>query len=515
MFPTSSPWERMEWEWEGQGATKQPMRPQLSRTNRCRANLWNQRTDTKIFLTWTVFTDTWSDEEKKDGGWPRDNITLETCHPWCQHVKWRVASSKPSPTAGCWHPGSDNGWSDDWLRSNTLFHIFIVFRGAALTHFHSSVVLAWRSSPGKQNKNIYPSVYSLPEFSIELPAQAALWNTGPKKKCLQLLVHSKKKQNTELRKSILKAKEHFNFVASSPALSPLLIWTPRTNTASGAALFSGHLDWTYLCGMRHFFFFFPPKQAQMIFKSYSTKTATYVRNPSLPDRTERKQSKVQVSSFPASSQLVVHSRASFALKLLSKGCFFLRFSDFQYLSVSRKENTNIFRSRHNFKCMLLLNSQMPGPPSPRPTRVPGRLNTFSETVVTFDPCQATMRLGHVVEQAHSYLSVSRALAQGQLSSQPRGRRVHSHGAVPGLADQKKKKKSPLHSALFFIPTMGPTDDSMRSLIYVKQTRRNCCAWSPRWVGEREFSKLVQHLGTQQILFTNKGDFLYAICWLPV
>lgn len=28
---TSSPWERMEWEWEGQGATKQPMRPQLSR----------------------------------------------------------------------------------------------------------------------------------------------------------------------------------------------------------------------------------------------------------------------------------------------------------------------------------------------------------------------------------------------------------------------------------------------------------------------------------------------------
>lgn len=32
-----------------------------------------------------------------------------------------------------------------------------------------------------------------------------------------------KKKITELRKSILKAKEHFNFVASSPALSPLLI----------------------------------------------------------------------------------------------------------------------------------------------------------------------------------------------------------------------------------------------------------------------------------------------------
>lgn len=156
----------------------------------------------KVFLTWTVFTYPCSDEEKMDGGWPRDNIKLETCHPLCQHVKLRVASSEASPTAGCWHPGSDNGWSDDWLRSNTLFHIFIVFKGAALTHFHSSVVFAWRSvtlwikkkkklysSPGKQNKNIYLSVYSLPDFSIELPAQAALWNTSQKKKCLQLLVH--------------------------------------------------------------------------------------------------------------------------------------------------------------------------------------------------------------------------------------------------------------------------------------------------------------------------------------
>lgn len=96
---------------------------------------------------------------------------------------------------------------------------------------------------------------------------------------------------------------------------------------------------------------------------------------------------------------------------------------------------------------------------------------------------------------------------GEEGPQPRRR--------AGIGWSKKKKKSPLHSALFFIPTMGPADDGMRSLIYVKQTRRNCCAWSPRWVGEREFSKLVQHLGTQQILFANKGDFLYAIRWLPV
>lgn len=62
----------------------------------------------------------------------------------------------------------------------------------------------------------------------------------------------------------------------------------------------------------------------------------------------------------------------------------------------------------------------PPPSSPSPTRVLRWLSTFSETVVTFDPCQATMCLGHVVEQARSYLSVSRALAQGRPSSPRQG-----------------------------------------------------------------------------------------------
>lgn len=181
----------------------------------------------------------------------------------------------------------------------------------------------------------------------------------------------------------------------------------------------------------------------------------------------------------------------------------------------RKENTNIFRSRQNFKCTLLLNCQMPGSPSPRLTRVPEWLNTFSETVVTFDPCQATMRLGHVVEQAHSYLSVSRALARGQLSSQPRGRRVHSHGAVPGLVDQKKRRKALSTLRCFSFLRWVPLTTAWEVWYMWNRPGATVAPGPPDEFGEREFSKLVQHLCTQQILFTNKGDFLYTICWLPV
>lgn len=182
---------------------------------------------------------------------------------------------------------------------------------------------------------------------------------------------------------------------------------------------------------------------------------------------------------------------------------------FQWLSVSLKEKkTNIFRSRHNFKCTLLLNCQMPGSPSPRLTRVPGRLNTFSETVVTFDPCQATMRLGHVVEQAHSYLSVSWALARGQLSSQPRGRRVHSHGAVPGLADQKKRRKALSTLRCFSFLRWVPLTTAWE--VWYMWNRPGATAWSPRWGGEREFSKLVQHLGTQHTFRKQRRFSLYNL-----
>lgn len=159
---------------------------------------------------------------------------------------------------------------------------------------------------------------------------------------------------------------------------------------------------------------------------------------SLPDRTGRSQKfKFHHLQHLRGRLCAVahHLHENYWVRVVSS-CVPVTFSIFK-----SKENTNVLHGRRNFKCMLLLNSQMSGPPSPRPTRVPGWLNTFFETVMTFDPCQATMRLGHVVEQAHSYLSVSRALARGQLSSQARGRRVHSHGAVLGLADEKKKRKA--------------------------------------------------------------------------
>lgn len=89
------------------------------------------------------------------------------------------------------------------------------------------------------------------------------------------------------------------------------------------------------------------------------------------------------------------------------------------------------------------------------------------TDVTFDPCQATMCLGHVVGQARWYLSASRPHAGSAEFTRGGGEKERAT-ATNLFQDWLTKSQA----VLFFILQMGHAENEMRSLMYGKQTRRS-------------------------------------------
>lgn len=315
---TSSPWERMEWEWEGQGATKQPNETSVeSGTNRCCVKSVKSAHWDKRFSSPEPYLLIHGQMRKK---------RMEADHETTSH--WNLVTLDVSMWSDVWPPLKPAPLPGVGIRAQTTADQMTDYaQTRCFTFSLYSNVLLW---PTFTAQLFLPEGASLCESKNKKKSSAALQEnktktiihlfTASQNFLLSFLLRrhyeklvkkrnastsatgalKKKQKNTELKKTILKAKEHFNFVASSPALSPLLIWTPRTNTASGAALFSGHLDWTYL-SLRDeaLLLFLPPKAGSVDFQELFYKDCN-IRAEPVPSWSDRTQT-VKSSSFIISS----------------------------------------------------------------------------------------------------------------------------------------------------------------------------------------------------------------------
>lgn len=343
MFPTSSPWERMEWEWEGQCATKQPMRPQLSRGQTAAvAYLWNQRTDTKSHLN-RIY---WSMVRWGKKGWrlttrqhhignssPLMSACEVTCGLLWSQPHCRVLASGLRQRLIRWLITLKHVVSHFHYMQRCCFDPLSQLSCFCLKERHSVNWEKKKRSSAALQENKTKTFIRLFTASQNFLLSFLLrrhYETLVKKRNAYNYLYIKKKTHW-IKKINPKRQRTFQLCGIQPGTITTadLISKNQHGFRCCSLLRAPGLNLLISAGWGTSSFSSPQSRLSWFSRVILQRLQhTCGTRPFLIGQNANSQ---KFHHFSASSQLVVHSRASFARKLLSRGCFFLRFNDFQYL----------------------------------------------------------------------------------------------------------------------------------------------------------------------------------------